>query len=279
MINTLFVNGCSWTEGYLLEEESRVLDYATSLGYKLIPNLRQATKNDIPVAYPLFEIYNKFNWAGVVAQELNIPEIINYAEGGGSNHRIVRTTMEYVRGLTEQQKQETLIMIGWSIADRGELYLDDRQGNARWTLFNSSQEFKTLTPEGLFEKSFIERMSKFWESYVVDVHSAYACIYNFFQQSELLANFLENQGIRYYFFNTFPIFWGSHDVEPAKLEELQKLATYYNNRYSVLPTTDTFSEFVNDKKELRLSDGHPNSTAYNLWAHRLLSDMKELKLV
>lgn len=273
MINTLFVNGCSWTEGYLLQEEPQILEFANSIGYN-ITNIREATKNGLPVSFPIYEVYNQYNWAGIIAKELNIQNIVNYAEGGGSNHRIVRTTIDYVRGLTPEQKAETLVVIGWSLADRSELYLDDKQTNAQWTLFNASQEFATLTPDGVFEKSFVERMSKFWECYVVDVHTSYASIFNFFQQSELLANFLENQGIRYYFFNTFPVFWGSHDIETSKLVQLQNLAIYYNTKYNVLPTTDTFSEFVGHDEELRLSDGHPNSTAYKLWAKHLLKDMQ-----
>ena len=278
MINTLFVNGCSWTEGYLLHEEPHVKEYAATLGYEFFGVL-EAKKNGEPVPYPFLEVFNEFNWAGTVAKELSIPTIVNHAVGGGSNPRIVRTTMEYVRALTEEQKKETLVVIGWSLPDRNELYLDDKHGNSLWFLFNAAQPFNTLTPSELFEKSFIERMSKFWESYVIDVHNNYSSIYNFFQQSELLANFLENQKIKYYFFNTFPVFWGIHDVEQSKQEELQKLATYYNNRYSVLPTTDTFAEFVNDKKELRLSDGHPNSLAYKLWAQHIIKDMKELGLL
>ena len=278
MINTLFVNGCSWTEGYLLEEEPHVIEYAKGLGYEFT-GFKEAKKHGQPINYPIFEIYNEFNWAGTVAKELNIPTIINSAEGGGSNYRIVRTTVDYVRGLSAKQKKETLVIIGWTLTDRSELYLDDKENNAQWMFFNAAQEFSNLTPSETFSKKFHERMSKFWESYVVDVHNNYSSIYNFFQQSELLANFLENQGIRYYFFNTFPVFWGIHDVEQSKQEELRTLAEYYNDKYQVLPTTDTFSEFVADKKEMKLSDGHPNSLAYNMWAQHLIKDMKAIQLI
>jgi hypothetical protein len=277
MIKTLYVNGCSWTEGYLLEEEPHVLSFANSIGYE-ITQLRNAKKNGQPVPFPPFEVYNNFNWAGHIAKNLGIDNIINRAEGGGSNARILRTTVDYVRGLSQQEKQETLVVIGWTLSDRSELYLDDRQGSAHWMLFNGAQSFRSLIPRGIYEDSFFDRISDFWDNYVLDVHSTYACMYNFFQQSELLANFLENQGIKYYFFNSFPIFWGIHDVDLSKHQELRILSENYNNNYSVLPTSITFAEFVGEDKSLQLSDGHPNSLAYRLWAYYITEHIKQREL-
>ncbi len=278
MIKTLFVNGCSWTEGHLLEEEPEVVEYAKSIGIELLPLYRNAVRNGVPVAFPIFELYNKFNWAGSVAEELNIPEIVNCSLGGGSNARIVRTTMDYVRTLTEEQKKETLVVIGWSLTDRNELYLDDKQGHAMWHVFNASHEFNSMAEPNFFENSFKESIQSYWEKYVVDVHSTYACMYNFFRDSELLANFLENQGIKYYFFNSFPVFWGFDSVDPLKLEELKKLADRYN-KYSVLSIADSFTEFVERNTGLKLSDGHPNSKAYKLWGQYIVDDMQDRGIV
>lgn len=278
MIDTLFVNGCSWTLGYLLEEQSEVMNHARSIGYE-ISETKVTSKHGINVPFPPLEVYNNFNWAGNVAKELNIPNIINHSEGGGSNARIVRTTVEYVRSLTAEQKSKTFIVIGWSLPDRNELYFDDKHGKSTWFFFNASQPFETLTPAQLFEPAFMERISRFWENYVVDVHNTYACIYNFFQQSELLANFLENQGIKYYFFNSFPVFWEWKDIPQNKIQELYNLANSYNSKYPVLPTTDTFAEFVGLNETLRLSDGHPNSLAYKLWAQHIVEDMKTKGIV
>jgi hypothetical protein len=273
MIKTLYANGCSWSEGYLLQEEPEVLEYATKLGYEF-PSVVEAKKHGEPVHFPPFEIYNNFNWAGIIAKELNIENIVNHAAGGGSNARILRTTIDYIRSLSRQEKKETLVVIGWTLSDRNELYLDDKQGSAQWMLFNGAQSFRSLVPKGIYEDSFFDRISSFWDNYVIDVHSSYACIYNFFQQSELLANFLENQGIKYYFFNAFPIFWGIHDIDQTKQHELISLAENYNNNYAVLPTSITFSEFVGEDQYLRLSDGHPNSLAYKLWANHMIEYMK-----
>jgi len=274
MIKTLYVNGCSWTEGYLLEEQEEVIDYASNLGYEFIPGLKQVKKFNQPVSFPPFEVYNNFNWAGHVAKNLGIDNIVNQAEGGGSNARILRTTVDYVRSLSQQEKQETLVVIGWTLTDRSELYLDDKQGAARWAFFNGAQSFKSIVPEDCYEESFYNRISDFWNNYVIDVHSTYACMYNFFQQSELLANFLENQGIQYYFFNSFPVFWGIHDVDQSKHQELRILSENYNNNYSVFPTTFTFAEFVGEDQSMKLSDGHPNSLAYRLWACYITEHMK-----
>lgn len=273
MISSLYVNGCSWTEGFLLEEEPHVLSFANNLGYEIV-QLRNAKKNGETILFPIFEIYNNFNWAGKVARELNIPRVINHAEGGGSNARIVRTTVNYIRGLTDEEKSQILVVIGWTLPDRSELFLDDKHGTAQWALFNATQPFETLMPSDIYEEEFFKRISKYWENYVVDVHNTYACIYDFFQQSELLANFLENQGIKYYFFNTFPLFWKWNDMNKEQLEELFTLANNYNSKYSFLPTNDTFCEFINNRKELELSDGHPNSLAYELWGQHLVDNIR-----
>lgn len=276
MIKELFVNGCSWTEGHLLQEEQVVKDYATSLGYDFVSQY-EIKKDGEFVVFPFIEFYNNFNWAGLVAKKLNIPKIINYSVGAASNNRIVRTTINYVRGMTEQQKQETLVMIGWSIPDRSELYLDDKLGTEDWYRFHASHPFKdTLTWPQLNEE-FVERIAKFHQQYVGDVHTDYACVQNFFQQSYLLANLLEHHGIKYYFFNSFPVDWKYPNDNTAVIHRFQKELSDYT-KFTVKHPYDNFFSFIDNRPECHLSDGHPNTLGYKLWAEHILNDMKEKRL-
>lgn len=276
MINTLYVNGCSWTEGHLLQEQQEVRDYALTLGYEFL-NQYEIKKDGEFVVFPFIEFYNNFNWAGLVAKEFNIPTIVNHAVGAASNDRIVRTTIDYVRCMTEQQKKETFIVIGWSIPDRSELYLDDKQGTEDWYRFHASHPFKdTLTWPHLNEE-FVERVAKFHRQYVGDIHTDYACVQNFFQQSYLLANLLEHHGIKYYFFNSFPVDWlYPHDPRSVYPRFQQEISDYL--KLNVMDPVDNFFMFIDKKPEYQLSDGHPNVQGYQVWADHILKDIKAKKI-
>lgn len=279
MIDTLFVNGCSWTEGHLLEEEPEVLKYSHELGYIIDIELREATKHGEPVPLPLFEIYNKFNWAAHVAEQLSIPNIVNYATGAGSNNRIVRTTINYLKGLSEEQRKSTFVVIGWTLPDRNEIYLDDKLGYRSWEKFNLTQPFEFLVTRPGLDRKFIDKIQNFQNQYIVDLHSDYARIFEFFQQSYLLANLLENLKVKYYFFNSFPVEWSRY-LPGSFISEFQQDMDIYHS-YNVHDVDDDFFFFLDRRKEekVHLSDGHPNSKGYKLWADHILNSMQQRGII
>jgi len=286
MIETLYVNGCSWMEGYMLHEEQHVKAHAKAKGFEF-DGMWNVRKNGDPVLTISFkEIYNDFNLPGVIASELDIPKIYNDAEGAGSNARIVRTTVDYIKKLTQAEKEKTLVIIGWSLLDRNEIFLEDKIGNSKWCNFNLTQRFSDffcfseLDHQDLDPK-FVKRIDDFWELYVVDIHSYYYSIKKFFEQSYLLANLLENHKIKYYFFNTFPIFWGYEKVhlDSNWILDFQKDIEIHNSNNSILPTDITFQEYIQFKENCHISDGHPNSKGYRAWAEYILEDMKRKGIV
>jgi hypothetical protein len=276
MTDTLYVNGCSWSQGYLLHEDPIVKSYAEGLGYEFLSDFRVKLHGEF-VSDAYQPIYDEFNWAGVLRRQLSIPKLVNHSLGAGSNARILRTTLDYVKSLSAEQRSETLVVIGWTLPDRGELYLDDRSGTQRWELFNAAQPWDTLTPPQIYAPEFRQRMTEFWRRYVADIHSNYACVKLFFQQSYLLANTLENLGIPYFFFNTFPVFWGLDD--PVQLESFSTDVDQYHHELSVMPVGHCFADQVNGKPEYLLSDGHPNSQGYKLWADTLRTAITQRGLV
>lgn len=281
MIDTLYVNGCSWMEGYMLHEEQHVIEYAKSNGFEF-EGMWNIKKNGEPLPHTSFkEIYNKFNLSHHLAKELNIPNVRNDAEGAGSNYRIVRTTIDYVKQLTTKQKESTLVIIGWSLIDRNELFLDDKQGHSAWCKFNVAQRFSELDPRDL-DPVFVKSIDKFWEHYVVDIHSYYYSIKKFFEQSYLLANLLENNNIKYYFYNTFSPLWGSEKILENNQDlilEFKNDVEFYNSNIVSSDLLDTFSNFIDDIPDCHLSDRHPNSKGYRLWADHILADMKQKGIV
>ena len=283
MIERLYLNGCSWVEGHLLHEEEKVLDYAKSIGFEF-ESMWHATRylNSSTIEYntSFKEFYNKFNLAEYISKDLNIKEVYNDAEGAGSNARIVRTTVDYVKQLTEEQKEKTLVVIGWTMPERNEIFLDDKTGNSAWCKFNLTQRFGELDHKS-FENTFVKRIDKFWEQYVVDVHTFYYSIKKFFEQSCLLANFLENNNVNYYFFNTFPILWGYHDLynNPQLIEEIKQDIDYYNENYFCEELDSTFYDFIEHIPNCHLSDKHPSSLGHKTWAEHILKNMKSKGIV
>lgn len=276
MTDTLYVNGCSWSQGYLLQEDPIVRTYAESIGYEFPSDWELKLHGEF-VSDGYQRIYDEFNWAGLLKKQLGIPNLVNHSQGAGSNARIVRTTVDYVKTLSAEQRSKLLVIIGWTLPDRGELYLDDRAGTRRWELFNAAQQWDTLTPDNIYTAEFRRRITDYWRRHVADVYSAYGSIKQFFQQSYMLANTLENLGIRYYFFNTFSVFWGMDD--PVQLRSFNADVEQHHYQLSTMPLGQCFADQVSDRPEYLLSDGHPNSAGYRLWADRLHADIKQLGLV
>jgi lysophospholipase L1-like esterase len=109
---------------------------------------------------------------------------------------------------------------------------------------------------------------------MVDIHCDYARIFDFFQQSYLLANLLENLGVKYYFFNSFPVEWSRY-LPGSFMPEFKKDIDIYHG-YNVHNIDDDFFFFLDKRKDqqVHLSDGHPNSKGYKLWADHILNNMQ-----
>lgn len=275
MIKTLFVNGCSWTEGHMLHLDPEVHKLSREQGY-VINDVFSVFKDNVELCYPYKEIYNQHNWAGVIARELDISNIVNHAVGAASNDRILRTTVDYVKRLTEQEKQETFVVIGWSIPDRNEIYLNDKNGKAAWCSWNATQKFSSV--ERIHDPEFIKRMDKFWELYVVDVFDWHPSIQKFFQQSYLLATLLEHHKIKYYFFNSFSPLFGITDYVPY-LEHFKHDIDTYNNEITAMSMNTDFFNFIGDNTDLHLPDRHPNKLGHTMWGNHLLEDMKQQGII
>lgn len=275
MIKTLFVNGCSWTEGHMLHLDPEVDKLSSEQGY-VINDVFSVFKDNVEMQYPYKEIYNQHNWAGVVARELDIPNIVNHAKGAASNDRVLRTTVDYVKRLTEQEKQETFIIIGWTIPDRSEIYLDDKQGKADWCSWNATQQFSSI--DRIHDPEFVKRIDKFWELYVMDVFDHHYSVQKFFQQSYLLANLLEHHNIKYYFFNSFHPLFGVRDFAPF-LEQFKYDIDIYTNEITAMSLNIDFFNFIGENTELHLPDKHPNKLGHTKWGRCLIDDIRRQNIL
>jgi len=90
----LYANGCSYTTGCELEG----------------PHIGDSK-------------YNKDRaWPAILGKNLGATEVINEAKAGGSNDRIIRTSLDWI--LSNRSKEKLLVVIGWTDPYRTEIKID-----------------------------------------------------------------------------------------------------------------------------------------------------------
>ena len=245
MLKQLYANGCSWTAGNGLHEDKNITE-----GKRL----------------------EEYAWPHVLGNKFGL-SVINNAEGAGSNQRVLRTTTDFVKSLTEEQRKETLVVIGWSTPERGEIYLSDEHVEfPGWYKFNAAQKFSDqFHPSAIIPKDYVKKIDDYQRMYVEYVHSQHANLVNYFQQKYLLSNLLENLEIKYCFFNSLPGIWVP---EP----ELMK---FYNEQLASISTPNmvlsTEMHHYLREKQIKLSSCiHPMIDGHRVWAEYLETFIKNL---
>ncbi len=281
MIEHLYVNGCSWTAGNELDQDVSFDLYIDSLGmYKENPNdpynwnLLDKNTNEIRAFYS--DYYNEFNWGKYVSKNLNL-NYINEAMGAGSNARIVRTTLDYVLSLTEEQRKELLIIIGWTCSDRSEIYLENS-----WQVWNHTQPFSQTVNRIIFnDPEKISAVEKIQEQSCVYIDSDTANLQNYFQSVYMLANTLENLGVKFFFFNALPAWWTGGDMKCTinVEEEFKKYVEWHEQHPNILGAADSMYAFINDNKIPVAKHFHPLCLGHKLWAEYLLEVIKDRSLL
>ena len=111
MIKTLYANGDSWTFGQELRDDAN--DHLT------------------------YKFYNTWPWR--LAQRLDIPQVVNDALGGTSNHRIFRKTIDYIRNY-KGNYNHLLVIVAWTTYERVELpVVVKRKHNNGYTEWESNK--------------------------------------------------------------------------------------------------------------------------------------------
>lgn len=278
MIDTLYVNGCSWTMGSELQTDPKLIKFIQDKGLRFYNpadpiDLKLLDNNDALAGYA-FDYFNNFNWAGRVKEQLKIKNLINDAAGGGSNSRILRTTIEFILTLSEKQRKSTLIVIGWTDTGRDEILLKNT-----WQYFNVTQPFSTTvnSPE-ITDIEFIKKIDKFQENYIVDIYEDRVGVRKYFQSIYLLSNLLENLGIRYYFFSALPQWWtdGHLKINHIVEDELPVYVKWYENHRFIHPMRDNMFTFIGNSQFPLGKYRHPLSEGHAAWADYLLPFIKDI---
>lgn len=274
MIDTLYVNGCSWTAGNELDEDPIFVEYLVNRGMKLystdipgVVNVKDSNDNLVGVAA---EFWNEFTWAKNLADKLHL-NLINDSAGGASNDRIVRTTIDYVRTLSPKQRKQTLIIIGWSTPERNEICINDAHDIPNWYRFNATQKFsESLTLDQTLSAPTVQTIDEFhklWVSNVLNLHERIHC---YFRGVYLLSNLLENLGIRYYFFNALPC-CDEHNINIQ--HNFGSWLGWHNNHSNIRRMDSAMFHFVDEHNYKIAPGGHPLVEAHAAWAEELLHDL------
>jgi hypothetical protein len=283
MIDTLYVNGCSWSSGNELEEDPKFVAYIETLGLRKQDASDFFNWNLVDASGRLIstydEHYNKFNWPGELQRILKIPNLVNHAIGASSNRRILRNTLEYVRSCTPRQLKKLLIVIGWTDSTRNELYV-----NNSWQRFNLTQSFSSTydyDSASQLSTEQLKQIDKMQELFTVCTDSEYMGVYDYFNSVYLLANTLSNLKVKYMFFNALPPWWTAgdlktnFDVENLFVQEIK----HHNEHNNIMHYKDSMFDFVNRNNYPVAKYLHPLCLAHTDWAKHLNNELKDRNIL
>lgn len=275
MINTIYVNGCSWSVGDEISTDKKFINYLLENNLKLCEktNWNILDNNDNLIGSSS-DYYSIFNWGGVLKNKLNCQNYINNSLGGGSNHRIFRETLNYIIDYPEHERESLLVVIGWTSADRNEMYF---KVNKQWERFNPAQKFSETLDKyklDIIGNKVIEKYDHFQNDFVDLIFDENERLDSYLKQVYSLSNILENLGIKYYFFEAFTYLGGLlRDID--NVDDFKLWINWFKNNNKILKETNMH----NLLKEKNLEFGeflHPLIDGHNEWGNYLYEKIKNI---
>jgi hypothetical protein len=281
MIETLYTNGCSWTFGAELEQDPAFAEYITSCGWHMQDPTNELNwslvDNNGMIMSTLDLQYDLFNWPGCLKTISGAKTLINHGLGGGSNTRILRTTLDFIKQLKPSQYNKTLIVIGWTISERDEILI-----NKTWQRWNIVQPFsQTVDREVIKDEKYISALDRHQQDYASLVFDDYANILKYFNSVYMLSNTLNNLGIKHYFFNALPAWWegGEYKTDVNVQEEFGRELEWHENQKNIQNFRDSFMHYVQINDLPTGKYLHPLHTAHTAWANYICTDMKSRGII
>ncbi len=181
MSRILYANGCSWTAGNGIDSDPAISH--RSPADKAKEMVRKA-------------------WPAVLASKLGA-EFINESAGGGSNARMMRMTCDFVRKFPADQRDDLLVVLGWTSSERDEIHVSYGK-QRRWATFNGFQKFSTqwFGAENAFPRNVLHDLDKYHEFHIKYVLDEQVCVERYLREVWMMKNILENLGIKYLFFSS-----------------------------------------------------------------------------
>ena len=280
MAKLIYTNGDSWTAGDIVDPEL----FGDNFAKVNDPENRQ---------YRLPRV-----WPHKLGKLLN-SKVINNSHAGGSNDRIVRSTINDIIGLLNNQNKakDLFVIIGWSSPERKDFYY-------KWDKNAEGGEWECLYPAELKHwKSESDELNDFFKLYVLNHWYEEEFITRHALNTITLHNFLKNLGIKHLFFNAFyeekeqVLNEDAHQLfDPNELQqyiiefenkinkktlerlEIDNIIKHYHEIYKDNFVNKSFIKFLLENKKYKqeeLIDYHPTELGHQLWAEFLQNKINE----
>lgn len=193
------------------------------------------------------------SWPGQLSKLLNCEGFENDGFPGGSNKRITRTTLDWIL-YNKERHDNIFVVIGWTYHNRIEIW------NEPTKTFN---QYNLHLPKNM-EKNEAKFVKEFW----MRTHNEYERLSNFFQEVIFLQSFLENQGIKYLFFNAIQDF--KEIGRNMDLSIFKHLIKEINQKRYFMLEASNFLYWSLEINEYSHGPGyHPLEEAHREWAKNL----------
>jgi len=204
----------------------------------------------------------KYSWPGQLAKLLNCNDFDNDAFPGGSNERILRTTIDWVL-YNKDRYPDLLVVVGWTYHSRFELWIEKDKCYKQY-----NPNFGHVTDMNKDEKLFIESYWKY-------CYNDYERISNFLHCVITLQTFLKYHKIDFLFFNAIQDLNGLNGYDLSIFDHL--LNEIDRDRYFLLEN-GTFNSWDEEKKYPRGPRFHPLAEGHAAWAKVLYEYINENEL-
>tara|TARA_Y100000034_G_scaffold43097_1_gene52642 strand:+ start:159 stop:848 length:690 start_codon:yes stop_codon:yes gene_type:complete len=222
----LYANGESWTEGVKFDEETGILQDQ--------------------------------RWSKLLSDKLGLIEI-NESEGGGSNDRMVRTTIEWFDNNPDKW-DEVLVILGFIEPIRME-YWDEVDNN--WCQWNAKDMDNNIFGD-----------KKWWKKYVTTFLNDVTLHHNLKNQILLLTSFFDSNNIKYLMFFS----WGAGMIVDSYPHGGFEIYKTINTKYFL---RDRFRVHIENKigfKKAITECEHASVDGHKIWTEKLYKELKDRKV-
>jgi hypothetical protein len=239
MIKTLYANGDSWTFGQELKDDNT--DHLT------------------------YKFYNTWPWH--VAQELKIPQLVNEAQGGGSNDRIFRKTIDYIRNY-KGKPEELLVIVAWTTYERFELPVAvKREHNNGYTDWESLDiEYTSMLMNS--KPNVTDKLMLDYHKIRTMLNSSKVNSYKFFNLQWLLKQTCDNLGInllQVYALDNPEFVVGKPEANNKWLDAISPYPISFNRQLME----------VEHLEEVRAPGRHPNELGHRKLAKNIVAYLQQ----
>jgi hypothetical protein len=202
---------------------------------------------------------NKFNYANKIAEHFNWHHI-QLAEGGSSNDRISRTTLEYLETQKDYFENNIVVLIGWTSIFRSELY------------YNNFYKKITANKHHRYKNTELEDWYNNWQTFNCEEIQA---MQNKLDNIILMKNYLENNKIPFVFHNTIdglnPIktkYYSQDNLLNLRLQNIEKLKNFFLSKQSFRDLMKIYN--------WKNSGQHPDKNAHENYAKLMIDFINTL---